>query len=497
VKPAPFAYVRPRSRAEALEALAADPDARLLAGGQSLVPMLNMRLVRPSRLVDLNAVPGLDRIDETPGRGLAIGALARHTDLLASPLVRERAPLLAAAAAHVGHRAIRNRGTIGGSLAHADPAAELPAAVVALDAHLVAESPRGRRRIAAGDFFTGLLATALAPDEILVEIEVPPDPDAAWGFAEMARRAGDFAIAGVAGVLHTDRDRRCVAARLVAFGAGDRPWRLAAAEAALVGQVATAELARAVAPIAAAGCRPPTDLHASAAYRQHLVGVLTEQVVRDAAGRCPTHRPAPAPAGRGEPAAAPVLRGQTPDGAAQRPPDPSRDAADEARGDRAVHVRLIVNDRVVDRVAPARCSLADFLREDLGLTGTHLGCEHGVCGACTVLLDGRTARSCLLLAAQVDGARVTTIEGLTPAGGLSPIQQAFRDCHGLQCGFCTPAMIVTAHELLAEDRAPTREAIREAIGGNLCMCTGYVNVVRAIELASARLRGAPAPGSRR
>jgi len=155
----------------------------------------------------------------------------------------------------------------------------------------------------------------------------------------------------------------------------------------------------------------------------------------------------------------------------------------------SVALRLTVNSRTVERTVSARRSLAEFLREDLGLTGTHVGCEHGVCGACTVLVDGRSARSCLLLAAQLDGATVTTIEGLTPGDGLSPLQAAFRDCAALQCGFCTPGMIVTAHELLAEDRAPTRDAIREALSGNLCMCTGYVNIVRAVERAAAALRG--------
>ena len=151
-------------------------------------------------------------------------------------------------------------------------------------------------------------------------------------------------------------------------------------------------------------------------------------------------------------------------------------------------VRLRVNGQAVERTVPARRSLADLLREDLGLTGTHVGCEHGVCGACTVLVDGRTARSCLLLAVQLEGAEVTTVEGLTPAEGLSALQASFRECHALQCGFCTPGMLATAHELLAENAAPTREEIRAAIAGNLCMCTGYVNIVRAIELAANRLR---------
>jgi len=147
-------------------------------------------------------------------------------------------------------------------------------------------------------------------------------------------------------------------------------------------------------------------------------------------------------------------------------------------------IRLTVNDRPVGREVVVRRSLADFLRENLGLTGTHVGCEHGVCGACTVLVDGRSARSCLLFAVQLDGASVTTIEGLTPPDGLSPLQRAFCDTHAMQCGFCTPAMIVTATELLAQHPSPTEEQIRDALAGQLCMCTGYVNIVRAIQAAA-------------
>ncbi|HTI57296.1 MAG TPA: (2Fe-2S)-binding protein [Verrucomicrobiae bacterium] len=151
-----------------------------------------------------------------------------------------------------------------------------------------------------------------------------------------------------------------------------------------------------------------------------------------------------------------------------------------------LRVRLTVNGEPVERELEARRSLADLLREDLGLTGTHVGCEHGVCGACTVLVDGRSARSCLLLAVQMEGASVTTIEGLTPADGLSPLQEAFRACHAMQCGFCTPGMIVASTELLAATPEPDEAVIREALAGNLCMCTGYVNIVRAVARAAAR-----------
>ena len=152
-------------------------------------------------------------------------------------------------------------------------------------------------------------------------------------------------------------------------------------------------------------------------------------------------------------------------------------------------LEVSVNGRTLRGQAEPRTTLADFLRDQLGLTGTHLGCEHGVCGACTILLDGRSVRSCLLLAVQAEGHELTTVEGLAAAdGSLHPIQEAFRECHALQCGFCTPGMLAAAHELLAENAAPSREEIRAAIAGNLCMCTGYVNIVRAIELAAQRLR---------
>ncbi|OLC13817.1 MAG: hypothetical protein AUH29_11835 [Candidatus Rokubacteria bacterium 13_1_40CM_69_27] len=287
MKPAPFTYVRPKSLAEALGCLDDDGDAKLLAGGQSLVPLLNMRLVRPTTLVDINALPGLATISPTPDGGLVIGALVRHTDLLASPLVRERTPLLAAAAAHVGHRAIRNRGTVGGSLAHADPAAELPAAAVALDATLTIVGPAARRTIPARDFFVGPLVTALEPREMLTEIEIPGPVQRGWGFAEMARRAGDFAIAGVAGIVTPAAPGRgrSSTARLVAFGAGDTPLRLPGAAALLAGQPIDRALARAAGDVAARECTPRDDVHATADYRRHLVGVLTEQVVLDCAAR--------------------------------------------------------------------------------------------------------------------------------------------------------------------------------------------------------------------
>jgi aerobic carbon-monoxide dehydrogenase small subunit len=152
-----------------------------------------------------------------------------------------------------------------------------------------------------------------------------------------------------------------------------------------------------------------------------------------------------------------------------------------------VPVGVVVNGEPRRALVEARKTLADFLREDCALTGTHLGCEHGVCGACTVLVDGVAVRSCLMFAVQAEGAEVTTVEGLSPDGALGPVQRAFRDEHGLQCGFCTPGFVVTAHAFLAEHPEPTRDEILEALSGNLCRCTGYQGIVRAVERAAASM----------
>jgi CO/xanthine dehydrogenase FAD-binding subunit len=235
VKPAPFAYEAPRTLEAALGLL--DDDAKVLAGGQSLVPVMNFRLARPARLVDVNRIGELARLTRRGG-ALHIGATTRHAALERSELVASRWPLLRQAVRHVGHAPIRARGTVGGSCAHADPTAELPAALTALDARFHLRSRDGGRTVTARDFFVTHLTTALRPDELLVEIEVPPPPDGARsGFAEHARTHGDWAVAGAAVVVAPER------AAVALLGAGPRPVRAGEAEAALEGGAAAAEAA--------------------------------------------------------------------------------------------------------------------------------------------------------------------------------------------------------------------------------------------------------------
>jgi carbon-monoxide dehydrogenase small subunit len=345
-----FAYARAKSLAEAFE-LIERPGAKVLAVGQSLIASLNMRLAHPDLLVDINALGDLKGIELRPA-GLRIGALATHAQIEKSELVAKHAPLLAQAVKHVAHPAIRNRGTIGGSLALADPAAEYPACALALNATIVLANRRGERRVSAEHFFKGLFDTDIRP--------------------------GDLA-------------RGC------AEGAGEGP----------------------------------------AAARRSL-SLLENQ---DAPGQ----------------------------GAAL------------ARMEHALETTLTVNGQRITRRIEPRQHLVDFLREELGLTGSHIGCEHGVCGACTLRVNGEIVRGCLMLAVQADGCTVETIEGLTDSKELAPLQKAFHEHNALQCGFCTPGMLLAAQELVRAGKKCSREEIREHISGNYCRCTGYQAIVDAIE----------------
>jgi carbon-monoxide dehydrogenase medium subunit len=271
VKPAPFAYRKARSLDDAVALLGSQADARLLAGGQSLIATLNMRLSAPSLLVDINGIAGLDRIDTSKGM-VSIGALTRHAQAERSDVIAQHAPLIAKAMPHIAHVAIRNRGTIGGSIAFADPAAELPACLLALGGEVEVYGPSGTRRIAANDFFKDLYETALASDEMLTGIRVPmATPDTRAGFAELARRHGDYAIVGLAASARA-RGKSFADVRLAFFGVGNTPLRARRSEEALAGGDIEAS-------VAALDLEPHDDIQATAAEKKHLAAVLLRRVV--------------------------------------------------------------------------------------------------------------------------------------------------------------------------------------------------------------------------
>jgi CO/xanthine dehydrogenase FAD-binding subunit len=290
MKPAPFNLLRPKSVDEALTLLQSHgEEAKILAGGQSLVPLMNFRLAQPHNLIDLNGIEGLDQI-KLDDQTLSLGAMVRQRDVERSPAIAERLPILREAIEQVAHPAIRNRGTVGGSLVHADPSAELPLLAVALDATFHLRSARASRSVAAKDFYQGYLLTDIAPDELLVAIDFHlPPAGSGWCCTEMARRHGDFAIVAVAVLLGCGRDRSIDFARVALGGVGPAPIRAVVAEQALLGERQGAELFRAAGDVAAQAVDPPADIHASSSYRRHLTGVLARRALTTAANRIKAH----------------------------------------------------------------------------------------------------------------------------------------------------------------------------------------------------------------
>ena len=289
MKPAPFEWFSASSTEEALALLTEHGEhAKPLAGGQSLIPAMNFRLARPAVLVDLNGITELSGVAVQADGVLRCGAMTRQGMLEKSEMGAAHAPLLAEALPFVAHAAIRTRGTVGGSIAHGDPAAEIPAVLSALGARYLVQSSGGQRWLAADAFMTGLFVTALEPGELLVAIEIPPmAPRTGWGFLEMARRHGDFALAGVACTLTLDDTGTCEDARIVAFGIGDGPVLCTAAAEVLVGATPGLEVFREAASVVASDVTPSSDVHASAAYRRSLVEVLTRRALARAAERVP------------------------------------------------------------------------------------------------------------------------------------------------------------------------------------------------------------------
>ena len=287
MKPAPFEYYRPQSVDEALSLLAEHAgDAKPLAGGQSLIPAMNFRMATPAVLVDLNALSELAYIKDGPD-GLRVGGMTRQRAVERSAAVAEEAPLVTETMPFIAHPAIRNRGTIGGSLAHADPAAELPAVMLALNAQFGLRNSTGSRSVGADDFFVGLFTTAVEPGELLTEIVIPKTPArTGYAFQEISRRHGDFALVGVAASVTLDAQGRCAAARIALLSVGDRPLLAQHAAGVLVGQMPSADAIKAAAVEAASkDIDPSSDIHASAKYRRHLAVVLTRRTLTVAFSR--------------------------------------------------------------------------------------------------------------------------------------------------------------------------------------------------------------------
>ncbi len=479
-------YYTPTSIDETLRLLAERGErARLIAGGTDILLELE-REQRPGvdTLIDVSRIHGLDKIT-LEGDTLRLGPLVTHNHVVGSALCVQRAFPLARACWEVGAPQIRNRGTLAGNLITASPANDTIPPLWALDARVILHSAgRGRRTLALSDFYHGVRRTDLAPDEMLVEISFPALRANQRGtFLKLGlRQAQAIAVVNVAVVLTFDKsahqrisESAVADARITLGSVAPTIIRAGEAEAALVNQPLNQHTIRRAAELAAAAARPIDDIRGSARYRRLMVEVFTRRALLAlSAGQerdgWPSDPPMLWAKGNGR---FPTLVGKT---IVHR----------EGRGE---PIQTVVNGQSVTVFGANDKTLLRMLREDLGLIGAKEGCAEGECGACTVLLDGVAVMACMVAAPRAHCAEVITIEGLPEwarieGGNLHPIQQAFIDEGAVQCGYCTPGLLMSSAGLLAEKPHPTPAQVKQALTGNLCRCTGYYSILRAVDKAA-------------
>ena len=464
-------YINARTIDEVLQILNEQgARARIVAGGTDLILELERGIRKGiETVVDVTRIPNLDQIRIDADDVIHLGALVTHNQCVESKLIRERAYPLARAAWEVGAPQIRNRGTITGNLITASPANDTITPLVALGASVTLQSTHGTHTVPLRDFYTGVRKTVMQPDEMLVDIFFPAMTSTQRGtFIKLAlRRAQAISLVDVALVLDLEEDTVRTAALTLGSVA---PTIIHAEEAEryLVGKSLSDEVINEAARLTMDASRPIDDVRGSAAYRREMVRVCTLRGLRSIRG---------APSGReqaGMPTDAVLLWG-----------DPSSEVGIQSSHEAPSHpIETTVNGKKHSVRTGYEKTLLRFLREDLGLIGTKEGCAEGECGACTVFLDGNAVMACLVPAPRAHAAEIITVEGLAQNGNLHPVQEAFVQHGAVQCGYCTPGFIMSAAKLLEEVEHPTRSEIEQAITGNLCRCTGYYKIVRAIEDAS-------------
>ncbi len=450
-------YLQPHSLAEALKLSAHyGREARLIAGGTDVLIELQ-RGVKPTRiLIDISTVPDLKYV-RTTETFLAIGALATHNDILQEPLCWQYALPLVQASRLVGAPQIRSRATVAGNLLTASPANDTIPPLLVLDAQLVLTSSQGERVLPLSQFYHGVRRTDLQVGEILREIRVPLTTDAQQGrFLKLGlRRAQAISVVNLALLLTFEQDR--VSEARIALGCvAPTVVRATHVEAFLAGQRLTPANCQQAARLVAQDCQPIDDVRASAAYR---LSTLTNLLAHGLTG----------------------LAEQSPESCTPQvlleTAMPASTTPLPYAGER---IQTTINGQPQTFAHARHKTLLNLLREDAALTGSKEGCAEGECGACTVWLNGQAVMSCLVPAAQAQGATITTIEGLGKQGEMHPLQQAFIDCAAVQCGFCIPGMLMAGAKLLEEHPHPRPEQMRTALSGNLCRCTGYRKILDAL-----------------
>lgn len=469
-------YVIPTTLDQALDVLADRAGAaRVVAGGTDLLLEVERGVRQPEVLVDITRVPGLDQVMLGDDGFVHVGALVTHNQVVASQLCCERGLPLAQACLEVGAPQIRNRGTVAGNVITASPANDTITPLMALDAQVTLCSRGGSRVVPLRNFYVGVRRTVMAPDELLTRVSFVPLGVRQRGvFLKLGlRRAQAIAVINVAVVVCFADDVAQVVERAV-LTLGSVAPRIVHAEAAeqfLVGRVLDATTIGEAALLAEQAASPIDDVRGSARYRRGMVTSLVARALRllaDGEER------------RGWPTNPVLLGGQSRSVAAV---GVGVEQGFDAQGS---VIEMVVNGSRMEFRGAHGLTLLDALRDVAGLTGTKKGCAEGECGSCTVWLDGVAIMSCLTPAGQAHGAEVTTIEGLARDGQLHPVQQSFIERGAVQCGYCTPGLIMAAAKLLEECPTPSVEEAQQAIAGNLCRCTGYAKVLEAIVQAGPR-----------
>jgi xanthine dehydrogenase iron-sulfur cluster and FAD-binding subunit A len=463
-------YISAKTTDEAVRALAEQgKKARIIAGGTDLIIELE-RKIRPDikTLIDITRIPELDEISLDEDGVLHLGAMVTHNQVVASKLLRERAYPLVRAAWEVGSPQIRNRGTVAGNLVTASPANDTITPLMALDAWVVLKSARGERRVPLSEFYSGVRKTALQADEMLVEIAFKGMEKSQRGtFIKMAlRRAQAISVVNIALVLTLNEDT--VEAASITLGAvSPTIMHAAEAEAFLQGRQLSDDVIAKAAELTRQAARPIDDIRGSAAYRREITRVIAKRGL-EAIRNNETQAGFPAE---------PVLLW----GKEMRQPAESFAGAHHAPG---TDIQTTINGKKYAFRSGHEKTLLRLLREEAGLVGSKEGCAEGECGACTVFMDGQAVMSCLVPAPRAHGAEIVTVEGLANHEQLHPVQDAFVHEGAVQCGYCTPGFLMSAAKLLEERPHPDTNAIEQAITGNLCRCTGYYKIIKAIEEAS-------------
>lgn len=463
---APTRYVAPASLDEAVAILAeSGPSARVIAGGTDLLlGMARGGIPGVDLLVDLSVLGELDHVTERDG-SVVLGATTTHSTVVGSRLVREAGLPLAQACLEVGAPALRNRATVVGNLVTASPANDTISALHALAAEITLVSPRGTRTVPIAAFYSGFRATVLEPDELVSEVSFPALGTNRRGiFVKLGlRRAQAISVIHAAAVVGvTDGLVDDVSLALGSVGPTIEMFEDATAIAA--GRP-LAEVADEIAAAAAAAVTPIDDGRGTAEYRRQGLRVAVSRALHSlAAGTQADHWPE----------GAPRLTGDRPTPSA--PPRRRRLAADDP-------IECTVNGTAVEAADATSKTLLDWIRDDLGLTGSKEGCAEGECGACTVHMDGRAVLACLIPAARAQGTTLVTIEGVADGETLHPVQAALEETSGVQCGFCTPGFVMSAVKLTEEIAEPSDAQIEQALAGNLCRCTGYYSIIEAIRRA--------------